>query len=1173
MIQDNKLGKLTVDLNANLSPLRRGMAQARSVVSTGVKGIGSALSSLKLPALAFAALLGVGLVRAFSSFVAQSKRLAVLENTFRHLNKNAKFAFKDMELGMLSLAKKTGVSVSDQTSALNQLSMSLAGLMNPQDMQTILLPIALDWAAVSGKTPADAAKDIAEAWMGEPPEELVMPVKLKYEQETGKKFDDLTSSEKWKLIVGYLDQFKGAAEAATGTLGGSFTMLKNSVEDLFNVILGSGKFDPLIGLFQKLAISIYNLAEEIKKGNIPQWLLELQNALVNLWAYLGTIDWAGAFKWIGDNWEKIFDGIKKVAIGLLGLKVAGIAIPFLKGLWDSLGGFGKTVAALVAGGLIVKLGSMLISLGKGLSSAAAPTDALKGAGAGLDAAMAAIAAKQTPFQKILESFSKVFLRLGQVMKTQGFFAAIAELPALIGTAFGGVAAALGISAAALGVILAAIVVAIVGFVLAWKNNWDGVRDKAKETMDAVKKTFSDMYEKSIKPLIDSFAEGWNKISVILKGFGINIGDFSGIFKFAFQVIKDSVGGTFTFIIDTLGFAAKTIGNTIGIIIESVKLLATPFDFMITIIKSFYFLFTGQFDKIGEAWSGFFGRIAESCGKIISYLGNFVGDIINWSADFLDKILAPFTHIITGMGEFRENVRKWGENVVKIFSNWGNALVSWIKNFFGIHSPSKLMADLGEYIGQGLFNGIKGILDTFGKLIDIIVGFFGDIFKGATEWVGNMGKKFGEFATNLGGWIGDQAKKLGGWVSDTASKTADHLKNFGSWAVDTGKKFGEANVALAGFALDQAGKFGGWVSDTADKFKTFLGDLGTNIASIATKFGGWIKDTATNFINMGAEFIKGFANIIAKFAQWILDVAAKGLEFIGKLAEIPGNIAKKFVEIVTSLATGFLDVINKFAQWVIDVGKKGVDFLNKIGLLPDGVADKLKEVLTNIGTGFTNVVNKVKEYVIKVGDAVQDIIDWFVTLPGKVANGLKSLASGITNKMSGAVSAVSGIVNSLLNTITNMGDRFWKAGSGLISSMLNGLKSAWSGLSGWFSDKLSWIRDRLPGSDAKTGPLSTLTKAGRGLITAMQGGAEEKMPGFMRAVNSFAGDVAGALPSSIGFGDTMPTSMAMAGAGSYGSQQAPQVNIILQNGVYTTERGMKDLAASINKELALQYNKK
>lgn len=48
---------------------------------------------------------------------------------------------------------------------------------------------------------------------------------------------------------------------------------------------------------------------------------------------------------------------------------------------------------------------------------------------------------------------------------------------------------------------------------------------------------------------------------------------------------------------------------------------------------------------------------------------------------------------------------------------GNSMIDGIKSFFGIHSPSRVMADIGKYLPQGFAVGIEADTDTAVKAID------------------------------------------------------------------------------------------------------------------------------------------------------------------------------------------------------------------------------------------------------------------------------------------------------------------------------------------------------------------------------------------------------------------------------------------------------------------------
>ena len=1187
MLDNKSLGKLTVDLNANLSGLKKGMAQAQAEVKKGTAAMSSALGGIKKAAIAFLAVMGIqGIGRWLSSMAEQAKKLAVLENTFKRLNKSSNYTFKQMEMGMLSLARSTGVSTSKQTEALQQLMNSLSGIETPQNIQSILLPIALDWAAASGKDAKEAAKDISDAFLGELPEDFKV-VKIKYEAETGKKFDDLTRAEKWKLVMDYLQQFKGAAEAAGNTLGGSFDKVKTGLAEVLKAIFGSQNFDPLIGMFQKLSNSLFDLAERIKKGDIPPLLLKIQDCITKLFTALSKIDWEGVFSWLGDHWEDLAKGLGAIVVAIAGFKVTGVAVDAFKNLGKIFEWILPIIGAVVAvigmalvgamssglmsvvkmaapttklGGVfkILSMGALTLGTNMGIfannmGEALKSGNLLKIAGSALRETFGLLgrtietsliygfATLGTMFPKIKKEMmalmvtttnvGKGFELFGQSVKMDGITGAMKNIPMIMGLvseSSTAAAASIGVALGPVLLIIAAVVAAIALFVVAWKNDWGGLQTYTKKVWGDICKVFSDLWNNSLKPLFDEiynlFKTVWNAIRGVLKSLGIDIPAFEDLFKNLWDVVKtylgmlaNYIGEVFKGIVDAIAGAFKIIGGVLGVAVDVIRIFVNN---ITTVVKLLVAVFTGDWASIGgiigDWWSKtkeIFGDIAKNLGTIFEGIGQILGGLVRSFVGAFkgvgDTISEFFQNCGKKFGELIGSFFDWGANLIeglingvgsvlsklgKFFSDIWNSIVDGIKNFFGIHSPSKLMAELGEYIGQGLFDGIKKILDTFGKLVDIIVGFFGDIWKNTTKWVGDMAGKFADHAKNVGTWVGDQAKALGGWVSDTAGKLGQGLRDFGSHVVDVGKKWVEYNLAAAGFIADHGKKFLGWITDTGTHFGSLLGKFGEGFTNIATKFTNWIAKDLTNI----------------------------GGTFVSNIGALPGKIAEQFVNLVTSFGTGLKNAWQKFNDWTYTTGEMAKDYLGK-----------------------------------------------FTELPGKIGSALANVASAVGSKLSGAVDVVSDKVEDMLKSVTDMGTRFWNAGSGLINSMLNGLKNAWSSLSGWFSDKLNWIRDRLPGSDAKTGPLSTLTRAGRGLFTAMQGGMKKEFPNMLNAVEGYAGDIKDALPTATGMDisyGTKPTSMALAGAGQGG------VTIQINGGYYASDRALQDLVTTIDKELGARRNK-
>ena len=82
----------------------------------------------------------------------------------------------------------------------------------------------------------------------------------------------------------------------------------------------------------------------------------------------------------------------------------------------------------------------------------------------------------------------------------------------------------------------------------------------------------------------------------------------------------------------------------------------------------------------------------------------------------------------GIVEAVKNFGKWIKE--KIF----DPFITGFKKVFGIASPSKVMAEQGNYIMQGLFNGIKEKISNVVELFKSIFKKFIDFVKGSFRCV-------------------------------------------------------------------------------------------------------------------------------------------------------------------------------------------------------------------------------------------------------------------------------------------------------------------------------------------------------------------------------------------------------------------------------------------------------
>lgn len=138
-------------------------------------------------------------------------------------------------------------------------------------------------------------------------------------------------------------------------------------------------------------------------------------------------------------------------------------------------------------------------------------------------------------------------------------------------------------------------------------------------------------------------------------------------------------------------------------------------------------------------------------------------------------------IFSGILDAFKNVGSW------IYDHIFKPFITGFKNAFGIASPSKVMAEMGGYLIDGLYNavagGIKRITEIFGKVVDAVkkpfdgIGsWFSSTFSGAWSNVKsaftNAGSFFGEVWNGIKGAFGNVAEWFGNTFSEAWTKVKE-----------------------------------------------------------------------------------------------------------------------------------------------------------------------------------------------------------------------------------------------------------------------------------------------------------------------------------------------------------------------------------------------------------------
>lgn len=297
---------------------------------------------------------------------------------------------------------------------------------------------------------------------------------------------------------------------------------------------------------------------------------------------------------------------------------------------------------------------------------------------------------------------------------------------------------MGATFAAIGEYLSAlgdIVTEVVNAIMEWFNslgiNVDTNFSGIEEIIAAAFEFIVGLFGKYIEILIVIWGEVWNFISTAVKNvveaivgilegwfqviegiFEIFTGILTGDWQKVWDGIEDIVSGIVKVIESTISGFVGAIENIIrtglGIIDGIFKTIFGEGEGSIyTSIKGFITTIT---DFAGNIISGFVEGIGDAIGPAIDTITGFFGDIIDGIKNFLG-IKSPATimlsigkNIVAGLWNGINNAKDWIISKVTEFIK--NVIPGPILDALGIHSPSRVMAAIGENIVKGLAVGIE-----------------------------------------------------------------------------------------------------------------------------------------------------------------------------------------------------------------------------------------------------------------------------------------------------------------------------------------------------------------------------------------------------------------------------------------------------------------------------------
>lgn len=402
-----------------------------------------------------------------------------------------------------------------------------------------------------------------------------------------------------------------------------------------------------------------------------------------------------------------------------------------------------------------------------------------------------------------------------------------------GGAAGGALEAIGAAAGP----IALVVAAVIALTAAVKDLWDtseSFRQAIKNIWDNIVEAFDNAKEK-ISAAFGNIKEAWDNFYQAYESSGLK-----SIIEALVTLIAEYLGGAISSTIDLIGNMFSTIANLLADIINIVSGVIDILGGLATMITG---AFTLDGDKIKQGWDEIVNGLLEIVQGLLHGIIDVIGGVVG---QFIDN----GSRLVGGLGQ---GISDAWQGLIESVRGLIDDFIKAVKDFFGIHSPSKVFAEIGDFLVQGLLQGIQ---DAWNAFNEAVIGLFEGLIEGIESTFRGIGEFFSKTFTN--------AKELALNAWSNANEKFTEVKNRVASAFDGLKE----NVRTT-FTTAKNNAISVW-NDAKSRFTTVADNIASGLASIKSKARQIfvdVRDSASSILSdIGSQLSNAWDGVKSKVSS-------------------------------------------------------------------------------------------------------------------------------------------------------------------------------------------------------------------------------------------------------------------------------------------------------------------
>lgn len=473
--------------------------------------------------------------------------------------------------------------------------------------------------------------------------------------------------------------------------------------------------------------------------------------------------------------------------------------------------------------------------------------------------------------------------------------------------------------------------------------------------------------------------------------------------------------------------------------------------------------------------------------------------------------------------FLRSATKGGEELGLKFTDANNQLLSMpeildiLRGKFGETMDAAEKMELQKAFGDTEAVALIDLMyNKVGDLQDNIVNMYGSLGKGVsvTEQMASAiqetePERFERLKQRIHNVTESIGNSLLPTVNDLMSKGEGVLTKVGSW-IEKNQELVKVIMlivlavggflAVGGTLIALISGVGLVVTKTVSAFKILKGGFALARGALTPLISSVWSFTAALLANPVTWVVIGIVALIAALVllynkcEWFRNAVNSVINFFKETLTAVGSVAKSVFEGIGNVIGSVMDAAKATVSEKLSNIKTAYE---EHGGGISGVAAAAMEAVKGWYTaGYTFIDNL-------TGGKLSEIREKFSTA-------MSNIVQGISQKFTDARTAFSNGLNNIKNAVSGAVTWFFESGKRIVSTFANGIKSAFSSAVEAVKGGLQKIRNLLPFSDAKEGPLSTLTLSGQRTMTTYAHGLTLAGDAPAEAMNKSLQQVQGAL---------------------------------------------------------------